>query len=198
MNVTLRKAHALSKALLEQAKRLPLKRTVTISIYDEEAPEDRVDEAAEALVANLGTAARWSPPPTPFGRRSASPTSQAGIDDLLSEKARLDAEEKLLAQVIDANGSDYEFNSATDPAFVINKLEAIVARNKTGAAYGSATEELTVKVASSEIVAPLADDLAVLRRRKTEIGDELLSKNSGVMVALDASVVELLGAAKLI
>jgi hypothetical protein len=198
MNVTLRKAHALSKALLEQAKRLPLKRTVTISIYDEEAPEDRVDEAAEALVANLGTARAMVSAAYVIRQAIGVANKSAGIDDLLSEKARLDAEEKLLAQVIDANGSDYEFNSATDPAFVINKLEAIVARNKTGAAYGSATEELTVKVASSEIVAPLADDLAVLRRRKTEIGDELLSKNSGVMVALDASVVELLGAAKLI
>jgi hypothetical protein len=199
MNVTLRKAHALSKALLEQTKKLPLNRTVTISVYEPDDPDSVVEAAGEVLLANVDIGRRLIEASTAIRLQIGIANKSAGVDALLSEKAKLDTVEKLLGKVVGGSDSDYGFAQATDPLVARAKLEAIITRNNaTGERFNSLTEELVVKVATGDVVQGLADELATIRRRKTEIADELLTKNSSTTVALDAATVELLKTYKLI
>jgi hypothetical protein len=198
MNVTLRKAHALSKGLLEQVKKLPLARTMTLSVYGQDDPDGLVEDAGDNLLANVEVGRKLIQAATAIRLLIGGANKQVGIDALLSEKAQLDAVEKLLARVVN-DENDYEFAQAAEPAIARAKLDAIMARNKTaGERHGVVTEQLTVKVATGDLVSGLADELATIRRRKAEIADELLSRNSAATLSLDATTVALLKSFKLI
>lgn len=198
MNVTLRKAHALSKALIEQVKKLPLDRMVTLSVYADEDPDEAVNDAGAALLANVEVGRQLIAASTAIRLQIGVANKSAGVDALLSEKAQLDATEKLLGRVVTGD-SDYSFQQATDPLIAKAKLDAIVARNHAvGDRLGSVTEELVVKVATGELIQGLTEELATIRRRKTEIADELLTKNSSVSVSIDDTAVTLLKTFKLI
>lgn len=198
MNVTLRKAHALSKGLLEQVKKLPLARTMTLSVYGQDDPDGLVEDAGDNLLANVEVGRKLIQAATAIRLLIGGANKQVGIDALLSEKAQLDAVEKLLARVVN-DENDYEFAQAAEPTIARAKLDAIMARNKTaGERHGVVTEQLTVKVATGDLVSGLADELATIRRRKAEIADELLSRNSAATLSLDATTVALLKSFKLI
>lgn len=195
MIVTLRKAHALSKALLEAAKKLPLERVVTISIYDETAIEDRVEAAGEVLTGHAQVARSLIAASFRIRAAIGSANQSAGVDRLLTEKAALDATEKLLSKLTE---SDYTVDQATDPVIAPQKLEAIKARNGAAERYGSVTEELVVKVATAELLAPITAELQAIRKRKTAIADDLLALNTATTISLDAETVGLLKTTNLI
>lgn len=197
MNVTLRKAHSLSKGLVEQVKKLPLPRTVTLSVYADEDPDEAVNEAGDALLSNVEIGRQLIAASTAIRLEIGVANKSSGVDALLSEKAALDATEKLLTRVVTGD-NDYDFQQAADPLIARAKLDAIVARNKGGERFATVTEELAVKVATGELIHGLIEELATIRRRKAEIADELLGKNSSVSISIDDDTVALLKTFKLI
>lgn len=191
MEVTLRKAHSLSKALLEQVRKTPLARTVTVSIYEDVEASDAATEAGEKLVAAVADGIKCIDAAYAIRLSIAKANLAAGVDGLLNEKARLDAGEKLLSQAVDGS-SDHSYTSAVDPAIARQKMDALKVRAaQPDKGYG-VTEELTVKVATPEVTADLSTNLATMRRRKTEIADELLGLNTSTRVSLSPDVVTLL------
>ena len=197
MELTLRKANSLSKSLLETARKLPLNRTLQISIYDQVKPEDVVTKAAEILLNNLNDAGDLIK--AAFDLRAAIGAANAtcGISRLLTEQATLDAKERLIAPVVDA-ANDPNFNNAVTAPTAAAKLESVRQRLATSEIRYGLVEELQVKVATIETVAPLKDDLLAIRLRKTQIADELLALNTSSRIEVSAFVEELLTRFKLV
>lgn len=197
MQVSLRKAHAFAKQLTERAKKAPLARTTTVSIYAESAVEDLVEVAAEKLFETLLDAEAMLRSAFAIRLLLSTANLTSGIDALLNEKALLDARERLLAPVAEGS-NDYAFTSATDPQIAAAKLVAVKERNAQPKGYGEPTEELVVKVAVGPTIAEIVDALASIRKRKSQISDELLALNTRTDVSLDDDTVALLARLNLI
>jgi hypothetical protein len=198
MELTLRKAAALSKSLLEAARRLPMPRTVEISIYDMEAIDERVGVALDTLNANLNDALALTAASFTLREAIGTVNTQSGVHALLTERARLDAQERLLAAVVDAP-ANHEYDSAVEPEIADAKLTALRfrAENAGAASYG-VTEELRVRVSDPEVIQSTKDALVDIRRRKTQIADDLLVVNTSTRIAVPADVEELLTRFKLV
>lgn len=197
MELTLRKASTLSKSLLDAARKLPLSRTVQISVYDQVTPEDLVKDATAILLNNLRDAGDLTRAGFELRAAIGIANSSSGISALLTEKAALDAKEKLIASVAEPI-SDAAFNSAVTAPIAAAKLESVRQRLAIGEQRYGLSEELAVKVATVETVAPLKDDLLAIRRRKTQIADELLALNTSAKVPVSAFAEELLTRFKLV
>lgn len=197
MEVNLRKANALSKALLEAAKKLPLARTVSVSIYDENPSKASVDLAAEKLVENARDARALIADAFAIRADIGDANAKSGINDLLTEKARLDAEERILVAVVEP-ANDHTFDAATAPEYADAKLASLKKNAESEAARYGVTEELLVRVATTDVTSPMKDELLAIRRRKTAIADELLALNTTTKVVLRSGTVALLNRFKLI
>jgi len=197
MEVTLRKASALSKALLEAAKKLPAPRSVEVSIYAEgdlsEVIAAEVQEGLAKLVDNTNNAQRLFIAGFSIREKIGAANAYSGINALLSERAVLDAREKLLAPLVEGAA----FGTKSDIAAA--KLETLRARASAADArnYGL-TEELTVSLGDGADFVEFANDLLLIRRRKTSLADDLLALNTTTKITLSAGTVELLNKFKLI
>lgn len=192
MEVTLRKAHSLSKALIEQARKLPLARTVEVSIYATETPDDIIEAAGVLLDFNLAAALSLNAAAYELRALIATANAASGVDRLLGEKAALDVQERLLASVLEA--SDSSHIRAADPATAAARFEVLKARAASPDNY-STTDSLAVQVSAGDA---FEDRLRLTRRRKTEIADELLAMNTSTKITVPASVVDHLTNFKLV
>lgn len=197
MELTLRKANSLSKSLLEAARKLPLNRTVQISVYDQTKPEDMASEAAAVLIANLKDAGDLTKAGYELRDAIGATNATCGISRLLTEKATLDAREKLIASVVEP-ANDQVFNNALAAPIAAAKLDSVRERLKGSEAQYGLPEVLEIKVATVDIVAPFKDDLLAIRRRKAQIADELLAMNTTAKVSVSAFAEDLLTRFKLV
>jgi hypothetical protein len=188
MELTLRKANTLVKNLLEAARKLPLERTTSLSAFLEVNPQDVVDMAAEKLRENLSDGRALTSAAFELRGQIGSANAAGGINTLLTERANLDAQEKLVAGV--AEGSSHGFDVDTAPA----RLAALKDRLANPNSYES-QDSLALKVTPD---ASLKDDLLVIRRRKVQIADELLAKNTSITISVSPSTQALLDRFKLV
>lgn len=198
MELTLRKAAALSKSLLEAARKLPLTRSIEVSIYDMDSVEDKVGAALDTLNVNLNDALALTAASFTLRDAVGVVNAKCGVHTLLTERARLDAQERLLSSVVDPTG-DHEFNAAVEPEIADQKLTALRnrAENAPAASYG-VTEEMRVRVTDAEVITTTKDSLVDIRRRKTQIADDLLALNTSTRIAVPTDVEELLTRFKLV
>lgn len=190
MEVTLRKAAALSKALLDAARKPTLSKTIEVSIYTEDAISTLAEVGVATFQANLAKALDLTALAFDIRRQIATANHAAGIDTLLNEKARLDAQERFLVAV--------ETGAAGTPLDIAEtKLSVMRARSESGVAH-YASEELSVQVVTDDDLANEKTLLQLLRRRKVAIADELLVANTTARVRLSDSAVASLRAAELI
>lgn len=198
MEVTLRKASALSKALLDTSRALPLTKAVKVSIYAETTVAAEVATAETKLATNVVKASALIE--AAFGLRKSigSINASSGIDALLTERASLDSVEKLLAGV--GAVSRYTEDETVENLSVAQaQLDALKVRASSASvdalAYRRGTEDaLTVAVPAPTV----ADRLVEIRRRKTDISDQLLVLNMTKKVKVDAATVALLEEFKLV
>jgi vacuolar-type H+-ATPase subunit F/Vma7 len=196
MQVTLRKGAALSAALIEQARKLPLTKLVTLSIHQKETPQDTIASAQTRLTENVVEAGRLFDAAYALRAVIGAANAANGIDDLLAEKAALDAREKLVTGVLGGGKNiDYDYEQGTDAEIAAAQLESLKAR-QTADRYAGDT--VAVKILSADIAKNLEEELANLRRRKVEIADLLLTKNMTTTVEVPAAAETLLNQYKLV
>jgi hypothetical protein len=196
MQLTLRKANALSKSLLETARKLPLPRTVVVSIYATESVQDSFTATMKQLGDNATDALDLSKAAYDLRGLIGAANFTCGVYRLLTEKASLDVQEKFLVSVVEPAG-DHDYSLATDTDIALAKLEALRERSKVETAR-SVTETLTVRVATPDVVAGLRERLLDLRRRKTTIADELLALNTASKIDVPTDIQSLLARFKLV
>jgi hypothetical protein len=201
MEVTLRKASALEQALLVAARSLPLTKTVAVSIYGGKKVAEEVQTAQDKLSANIERAVALTKAAYKIRQNIGDVNATSGISTLLTEKATLDATEKLLTGLVgavstpDVYGQDEEAVSVVSTAQA--RLDAMIARAATSdRSYGM--ESVSVAVIGDELTAKVQDQLTSLRLRKVAISDELLLLNMSRKVTLSTEAVSLLKEFKLI
>jgi hypothetical protein len=201
MEITLRKASALSKALLDAGRALPLAKTVKVSIYGALSVESEVALAASTLADNVTKATALIQASFELRKAIGQVNAASGIDDLLTQKASLDAVEKLLTGIGSSSSSRYSLGSdGEDVSDVriaqaqLDVLKSRIAAATTPLSYGRSEDSVTVAVPAPMVQEGLAD----IRRLKTEIADQLLALNMTKKVTLSATTVALLEEFKLI
>lgn len=204
--VTLRKAHDFERSLNEAAKRFQFNRTIEVSIHRDETVADLVAAAQTTLRSNLASAVSLVQAAHKIRAAISTANADSGINELLSEKAALEAEEKIIAAVV--NGSDqqigrgrhrtdYELDGAAEVAVAQKQLEALRVRAASAERFHGA-ETVTVRVLDAAAIEGLSGDLAAIQLRKKAIADELLGLNMATKVTLTSETVALLKQFKLL
>ena len=204
--VTLRKAHDFERSLNEAAKRFQFNRTTEVSIHRDETVADLVAAAQTTLRANLASAVSLVRAAHSIRSSISTANADSGINDLLSEKAALEAEEKIIGQVVNGTeqragrglfrSPDYELDGASEVAVAQKQLDTLRIRAATAERPGA--ESVTVRVLDAAAIEGLSGDLANIQLRKKAIADELLGLNMATKVTLTADTVALLKQFKLI
>ncbi len=204
--VTLRKAHDYERSLNEAAKRFTFSRTIEVSIHRDETVADLVSSAQTTLRNNLASAVALVQAAQTIRASISLANADSGINALLSEKAALEAEEKIIGQVV--NGADagvqrgrhrqpdYELDSAAEVAVAQKQLDALRVRAATAERFHG--ETVTVRVLDAAAIEALNGDLATIQLRKKAIADELLGLNMATKITLGADAVALLKQFKLL
>jgi hypothetical protein len=196
MEVSLRKAKSFSESLITMSRALPLTNSISISIYSETAVVDQVAEAQSKLKTNRDLAVSLLNAGYAIRKAIGEANAFNGVDALLTEKASLDAIEKLLAGV-SAKSSIYDEDEA-DLVTAQAQLAALRAREQTGVDRYGRSSALSVNIVSAEISGEFQNQLADIRRRKIAVADELLGINLSSKITLSDDTVALLTEFKLI
>lgn len=197
MQVNLRKANALAKALQDEALKQEVDHAVVVSIY-EETPDfaAKVAAAGEALQSTLDDAVALTAAAYEIRGQMGKAFHTSGINDVLTRKALLDRTEKLLTQAFaHAPAASASNEVATAP----RRFEAMLAQHEAAKVSGvrvTASEFFQVRVPRAAYEG-LEDRLRDIRREKAQIADELLSLNAGHRITLSDSVVSLIERFKL-
>jgi hypothetical protein len=194
MKITLRKADAIAKAALDAARRVPLESTVSVSAYSTETVSAVAETARDTLRSNLKVSTDLLEAAYQIRAVIGEANRRVGIDDALTEKAQLDAREKVLSglattAVVGRRGTT---TTATDFAVAEKQREALQARLKSDHYSGYGDESVTVRVLDDSLTGEVQTALADIRKQKIAISDRLLELNMSTKVSLDASVVETL------
>lgn len=174
MKINLRKANALAKALQAEAHKQSLPTSVSISIYRADTVDAVVEATGKTLRANLEAASELLGASYDLRRLLGAAFQSSGIDDLLTEKASLDAQEKLISKVVDR---DHGWTVATPRDLATPRLTALKQAHEAPTGRGYGADALDVRL-DEDAFAGLEDKLREIRRRKSQIADELLNLNT--------------------
>ncbi len=190
MEVTLRKAAALENALRSAATALPLTKQVKISIFADATVADSAKEVQAKLVQNAAEGVALIRAAFTIRQSIAETNAQSGISALLTEKAALDATEKLITSAL--GGKVNEYDEAVDLSIAQAQLDAARERAKAVVDRYSREDSITVNILTEEVTDGLRKQLTALKRRKTALADELLALNMGKKVTISAEIEALL------
>lgn len=186
--ITLKKAAQLVAAIQERlAKTSHIPVNVTISIYDaasETELAERVDGLRKDFDKDLSTATRAISALYDLRARIATANAACGINDILTQRAGLEALEKLLARIVAGGDLGPRVLASDDIAQVAASLE----RRREGIKGRSAgwdETDVEIRAIRETTLAEIADRLAMTRLRRSELGDELAALNTTMRVALD-------------
>lgn len=118
MEVTLRKAHSLAEAMRSAAAKINTPTTVDVSIYDEVEISGLLTDARSELTTSLEEAEALTAEAFSIRAMIGAANAKSGIDALLTEKAAIDATEKLFTQVSASPRS-------ASPERAVRELEAL-------------------------------------------------------------------------
>lgn len=191
MEVTLRKAAALTMALQEAARKLPLTRQINVTIFATSSVADNVAAAQSVLATNVQKAQELYAASFGIRRLTSRVNAESGINALLVEKAALDATEKLLAS-LGINQQDEPDQQESAIKLAQNQLDMLKARATTSTENYGAREYVSVSVVSIDLQKSVRDQMNRIRLRKVALADELLTLNMTTKVSLPESTVLLL------
>lgn len=199
--LTLRKADKIAKATLEAARRVSLTPMVAVSVYSEESLGSVADAARADLRENIALSKTLFDAAYDLRGLIGDANREAGIDALLTEKARLDAEEKALNGLSASTtaGRRSRRTVSTDFAVAEKQRDALKARLSSDNYQGYGAEEtISVTVLDDSLTSELDARLTAIRKRKIAIDDRLLELNTSTKIALGDDVVQTLEAQGLI
>jgi hypothetical protein len=195
MEVTLRKANALSKALLEASRARTATNSVAVSIYAPTTVEAEVATGTTKLMSVAATVTSLIEAAYSIRDSIAMSNASNGVDSLLTEKAKLDTIEKFLAPLAGTKSYDDDDDAVEASTVAYQaRLDALKERAKTTTDRYNRDETITVTIAAPAI----AEQLASIRRRKIAIADELLILNMTKKVTLPEKTATLLTELKLV
>lgn len=188
MHINLRKANALSKALLDEARKLPLNTLAGVSVYNTTDLDKAMEAVGVKMRQNLADAQALLEAGYKLRGLMGAAFQSSGISDLLTEKALLDAREKLIVAV---TTKDHQFNSASEVSLALPRLGALkeALTNPTTSRH-SGTDVLNVRIPETAF-AGLDDELRTLRRRKADIADSLLGLNTTTTIQVPTDIADL-------
>lgn len=180
--VSLRKADALAKALRDEVLKIGFASTVSVSAHAADTVDARLAETSQAMRAALDDAVHISAQSFAIRAVLGEAFTASGISRLLTEKAGLDAEEKLLTAVWSSKGA------GTDPALAKPRLKALLDSVQPGAPLRASQDSLSISLLP-EAYDGLEERLRDIRLRKSAIADKLLNLNLTHTVPLTPEVV---------
>lgn len=191
--MTLRKADALAKALLEEARKAEPSPTVVVSIFDDTDINELANQhAAESLQA-IDNAVRLLNAGYEIRSELAHAFVSSGISDLLAERAQLDAEERLLSKVAAKDAAA----SATPQRLAKAKLTSLKEAAALAANSYRSSESLSVQP-NQDTFDKARERLRTIRQRKSAIADLLLERNIKHQIEVSDDIVNLAEVLKLI
>lgn len=180
MQVTLRKADAISKLALETARKLHLPHTVSVSVFSSETVPEAIDRVRSTLAANLTEAKSLIEAAFAIRALISTANAETAVNALLGEKALADQMEKTIQPF--AKSAPH----AVSPADSERQRLALQVRSGGASYYGA--DEVTASVSTEEFSALMAAEMRALRKKKVEISDRLTEINNSVKIAIPESV----------
>ena len=198
MEVTLRKASQLEKALLEAARKLPLPSTVAVSIYSKSTVEVEVVATRVKLLANITKASAAFDAAFEIRGMINVVNTNSGISSNLTEKAKLDALEKLLTG-IGRQTVSLDDDQSESVEVLQAQLLALVARssNPEASRYGF-EKSVTANILQGEPANAILGKINEIKQRKSALSDEILTLNMTQKIMLTGKIVETLKEFKII
>ncbi len=193
--LTLRKADALAKATLDAARKVPLEAVVTVSVYSPESVESVADTARATLRENLAVSTSLLEAAYQIRALIGEANRKAGIDAALTQKAELDAREKVLSALVPAATAGRRSAAAlgdSNVAVLEKRREALLARVSSDTYQGYGEDSVSVRVVDDALTTEVQAQLNAIRKEKIEISDRLLELNTSTRVSLDDATVETL------
>jgi hypothetical protein len=170
MNINLRKANVVQQAIQDEIKRVGSDKTaISVSLYADNIA-DRLNDQLAKVVATNQKVGRYLDANRFIRAAVAKKNAEVGIFDYLAEDAFLASAEHRIRQI-----SELEARPNLD------ELAAeITARKETKDAersiYGR-TYEVTVNIATEEIIGNAKKELEKIQRRRRKIKDEMVAIN---------------------
>ena len=184
MKVTLRKAKALQTSIYEAIQALPLNPAIELGEFD--VASYSVDNAAKEIETAFGLReALWNATYN-IRRKVASANETSGIDELLNLKALFASKQ-----------NDLKVLSSADVATDTDVINAKVAKIKTSSRtneYGPRFETIRTGILTSARVEGFKKLLAINKKSRTKIDDQLLELNVKTEITLESDIVDLLTA----
>lgn len=175
MQVTLKKAADLSRAALDAAGKIKPRTSVAISVYQKSAVAETVAKAREAVTTAEAQAKELLDVAFALRKQIGQVNAQAGVDDALTDRALLDAQERRLTALLDGVECQFDVNDAETVAARIEALKARAANPQGG--LSRYEESFDTAVLGADDMAAVQADLAALRRRKSDLKDRIAGLN---------------------
>lgn len=196
MQINLKRALKLRKALEAHLSAVTLPTTVAVSILIEANQKDAmpaVEVGRLALSAKLGQARRLSRILASLRTKIVEENVRVGIDAILAEAANSDRQVALFKKVVDAGETPEAEVLQSEIALAIKDL------NREGdRGYSRPSREVVVGVVSSEMRAAFTKEIVNLKRRKEELEDKRTALNASTMIEISEDDAALLTEAGLI
>ncbi|UTC28215.1 hypothetical protein GURKE_01840 [Brevundimonas phage vB_BpoS-Gurke] len=191
--MTLRKADALAKALLEEARKAEPSPTVVVSIFDDTDINELANQHATESLQAIDNAVRLLNAGYEIRSELGHAFVSSGISDLLAERAKLDAEERLLSKVAAKDAAA----SATAQRLAKAKLTSLKEAAALAANSYRSSESLSVQP-NQDTFDKARERLRTIRQRKSAIADLLLERNIKHQIEVSDDIVNLAEVLKLI
>jgi hypothetical protein len=180
MEVTLRKANALQIAINEALKGLEFTEVVILNEFQN--AQDEIKNARDKFMANLTRRSKLLSALYEIRKEVSSTNCTHGIDHRLAYVARLEKE-------INFYTPYSKTTPQTDMAVINGKLEKI--RNRAGedSLYGYRNNEVATNIFDPEMINHFREMVAVAKKQKQKLQDELLELNVRLEIKLSADAV---------
>lgn len=191
MDITLKKASDLARALGEAAEALPLRTIKSISIYAANPAEVVTSEIA-AFGTSLETYMGLIDAQYTLRGLIGAANASSGVDALLTQRSALDAKIKKLNKLVEDLSDD-------EPASRVSAITSEIAALRTASDKGDRIGYIEKSVSCQTVsVAALRSQIAILKRQRADIADRVAGLNLNTRISIPESVVVALKANSLI
>lgn len=173
MNVTLRKANAIQASINEALKGLEF--TDTVSINEFQSVGEAFDQASTKFISNVARRLDLTSALYEIRKAVGSANFNASIDSRLAEVARLEKDIQFFGKYASAKVRESD-------AVINGKLDKI--RNRKEDAYYGRNEEVSTSIFTAAEIENFKNVLAVSKKQKQKLQDELLELNVRTEITL--------------
>ena len=191
MDVTLRKAAALASQASEASQKIVLKRSISVSIYDETPIANLAETATGSVKADIAKAVGLVEAAYQIRTLIASANQASGISDILTARASAETVEKLYLGIQGAQQSRRAYgitSTGATPIIAERERSTIIERLNTGTLSTMVQQAIEVTLIDDEFMAEITDALDSIRRKKVEMADRLSELNHSTRIVLPIEV----------